>query len=134
MRKSTLALLIAVATTAAAGAQQKPPVPVSEFGKFESLITPARAGLSPDGKWIAYGINRSNRDNELRIANVAGGDAKTIPFGSQPAFSADSKYAAYAIGYSEAQEEKLREQKKPVHRKVGILTLGSGDTATIDGI
>jgi dipeptidyl aminopeptidase/acylaminoacyl peptidase len=134
MRKSTLALVITVGITAAAGAQQKPPVSVSEFGKFETLVTPARAGLSPDGKWIAYGINRSNRDNELRIASVAGGDPKTIPFGAQPAFSADSKYAAYAIGYSEVQEEKLREQKKPVHRKVGILTLGSGEIATIDGI
>ena len=134
MHRSTFTLIIAVGLTATLGAQQKRPVPVSEFGKWESLVTPARAGLSPDGKWIAYGINRSNRDNELRIVSVAGGDPKVVAFGTQPAFSADSKYAAYAIGYSETQEEKLREQKKPVHRKIGILTLGSGETATIDGI
>ncbi len=35
---------------------------------------------------------------------------------------------------SETQEEKLREQKKPIHRKIGILTLASGEIATLDGI
>jgi hypothetical protein len=134
MHRSTLTLFVALGLTAALGAQQKPPVPVSEFGKWESLIMPARAGLSPDGKWMAYGINRANRDNELRIVSVAGGDPKVFAFGTQPAFSADSKYAAYSIGYSETQEEKLREQKKPIHRKIGMLTLASGETATIDGI
>ena len=59
---------------------------------------------------------------------------KTIAFGSQPAFSADSRWAAYAIGYSEAQEEKLRQQKKPIHRKLGTLRLASGDMTTLEGI
>src|SRR5262245_30036341 len=134
MHRSTLTLFVALGVTAAVGAQQKRPVPVSEFGKWESVVTPTRAGLSPDGKWIAYGINRASRDNELRIVSVAGGDPKVIAFGTQPAFSADSKYAAYSIGISEAQEEKLREQKKPIHRKIGILTLASGESETIEGI
>ena len=45
---------------------------------------------------------------------------------SQPTFSADSRWVAYAIGYSEAQEEKLRQQKKPIHRKLGTLEAGLG--------
>ena len=52
------------------------------------------AGLSPDGRWLAYGINRSNRDNELRV--VAGGvrrRPKVVAFGSQATFSADSQWA-----------------------------------------
>jgi hypothetical protein len=69
--------------------------------------------LSPDGKWLAYGLNRSNRNNELRIAGVAGGEPKVAAFGAQPVFSSDSRWAAYSIGYSEAQEEKLRKEKKP---------------------
>ena len=36
------------------------------------------AGFSPDGRWLAYGINRSNRENELRVAAVAAGETKTI--------------------------------------------------------
>ncbi|HET7218015.1 MAG TPA: prolyl oligopeptidase family serine peptidase, partial [Vicinamibacterales bacterium] len=91
-------------------------------------------GLSPDGRWIAYGINRSNRDNELRVASVADGTVKTVAFASQPVYSADSRWVAYAIGYSEAQEEKLRQQKKPVQRKAGILNLATGEMSTVDAV
>ncbi|HSC29185.1 MAG TPA: prolyl oligopeptidase family serine peptidase [Vicinamibacterales bacterium] len=131
---SCVPLVLAAALATTVTGQQKPPVPRSDFGKFETLVVQQRGGLSPDGAWIAYGINRGNRENELRIAPVRGGSTTTVPYGTQPAFSTDSRYAAYAIGYSEAEEEKLREQKKPVHRKLGILTLATGTTATIDGI
>src|SRR5882672_8703454 len=85
-------------------AQTKPRLTPAEYGKWE---TPGAAILSPDGKWLAYGVNRSNRNNELRIASVAGGEPKIAPFGAQPVFSSDSRWVAYSIGYSEAQEEKL---------------------------
>ena len=114
--------------------QTRQPVTHADYGKFETLVAQSRGGLSPDGRWLAYGINRSNRENELRVTSIASGDTKTIAFGSQPAFSADSRWAAYAIGYSEAQEEKLRQQKKPVHRKLGTLKLASGEMATLEGI
>ena len=132
--RRAIALLAACAATTVIGAQSKPPVTLADYGKFETLAVQPRAGLSPDGRWLAYGINRSNRDNELRIVAVAGGSPKTIAFASQPAFSADSKWAAYAIGYSEAQEEKLRKQKKPIQRKLGLLNLASGDLSTVDTI
>ena len=92
------------------------------------------AGSRPTARWLAYGINRSNRDNELRVASVASGETKIVAFGSQATFSADSQWVAYAIGYSEAQEEKLRQQKKPIHRKLGTLKLASGEMTTVDGI
>ena len=128
-----LAIAAAIAGAAGLGAQSKQPVPPSEYGKFESLVMPARA-LSPDGRWLAYGINRSNRQNELRVASVAGGEPTVIAFGTQPAFSADSRWVAYSIGYPESQEEKLRQQKKPIHRKLGLLDLSSGGMMTVDGI
>jgi hypothetical protein len=121
-------------TICAVGAQVKMPPNAAEYGQFETIAVQPRAGLSPDGRWIAYGINRSNRDNELRITRVADGRTTTAAFGSQPAFSADSRWAAYAIGYSEAQEEKLRRDKKPIQRKLGLLNLATGETATIDAI
>ena len=114
--------------------QTRQPVTPADYGKFETLVAQPRGGLSPDGRWLAYGINRSNRENELRVTSIASGETKTIAFGSQPTFSADSRWAAYAIGYSEAQEEKLRQQKKPIHRKLGTLKLASGEMATVDGI
>lgn len=140
MRSVTQRLTICVVISLVAGlaaapaTQSKSPVPVTEFDKWETLAMQPGGGLSPDGKWIAYGVNRSSRDNELRISKIADGSSKVVACGSQPAFSADSRFVAYAIGYSEAQEEKLRKEKKPVHRKLGILNLEGGEMQTIDGV
>jgi len=95
---------------------------------------PIRGGLSPDGKWLAYGINRSNRNNELRIVNVADGTTKVAAFGAQPVFSSDSRWVAYTIGYSEAQTEKLRKDKKPVQRKIGLSNLATGELSVVDAV
>ncbi len=112
-------------------AQPKPRVPAAEYGQWETL---GLTNLSPDGKWLAYSINRSNRNNELRIMRVAGGEPKVAAFGAQLIFSADSRWAAYGLGYSEAQEEKLRKDKKPIQRKLGLLNLTSGEQTVVDGI
>ena len=127
-------IVIAAALTVAAAAQSKPPAGPADWGQWESLIPQARGGLSPDGKWLAYGINRSNRDNELRVTNIANGATKVAAFGTKPAFSADSSWVAYSVGYSEAQEDTLRRQKKPIQRKLGLLNLSSGEVATIDAV
>jgi dipeptidyl aminopeptidase/acylaminoacyl peptidase len=135
MRRILLPALVLVSALASVTAQSKLPPTPAEYGQFETIALQARGGLSPDGRWIVYGINRSSRDNELRIAPVGGGGAtKTVAFGAQPAFSSDSKWAAYAIGYSEAQQDKLRQQKKPVQNKVGLLNLASGEASTLDAV
>jgi dienelactone hydrolase len=132
--RGAIASVAIVGTSAIGSSQGKAPVTAADYGKFETVFTSGRGGLSPDGRWLAYSINRSNRNNELRITAVSDGATKTVAFGSQPTFSSDSRWVAYAIGYSEAQEEKLRQQKKPIHRKAGILELAAGNTSTIDGV
>ena len=135
MRRPTTLVSIILATAISASAQSKPPVPPSDYGQWESLATFREyGGLSPDGKWLAYGINRSNRNNELRVTNIADGTTKTVAFGSQPAFSSDSHWVAYAIGISESQEEKLKKDKKPVPKKIGLLNFTNGELSTVDGI
>ena len=86
--KSRIAFATAFVTTLGIvlPAQTKQPPTVAEWGQFEQLSVQPRGGLSPDGQWVVYGINRSNRDNELRIRNVASGQEKTIPFAAAPAF------------------------------------------------
>src|SRR5688572_4823425 len=116
-------LFITAVITSTLSAQTRQPPPVEEWGQFEQLAVQPRGGLSPNGQWVVYAINRSNRDNELRVRNVASGDEKTIPFATSPAFSNDSKWIAYSIGFSEAQEERLRTQRRPAHRKLGLLKL-----------
>jgi dipeptidyl aminopeptidase/acylaminoacyl peptidase len=116
-------------------AQTKKPATPADFGQWETLARGgAYGGLSPDGRWLAYGINRSDRNNELRILKLADGTVKVAAFGGQPVFSSDSKWVAYAIGVSEADQEKLRKDKKPVRNKLGLLDLGSGETTIIDDV
>src|SRR2546430_4658158 len=135
MRRIVTPILFVFSLAITIAAQTKPPVTTAEYGQFETLVTvPSRGGLSPDGKWLAYGINRSNRNNELRITNVADGTTKVAQFGAQPVFSADSRWVAYAIGYSEAQEDKLRKDKKPIQRKLGLMNLTTGEMTVVDAV
>lgn len=125
---------LAIVLTLLAQAPLAPPTP-AEFGQWERLTpTGERGGLSPDGRWLAYGITRTNGENELRVTSVADGANKTIPFGAQPAFSPDSKWLAVSVGYSEVQQERMRKDKKPVHRKLALVNLSANDLVTLDGI
>jgi acetyl esterase/lipase len=135
MRRLIPSLLLVFGFCTTIQAQTKSPVQPADYGQWESLAVPREfGGLSPDGKWLAYGINRSNRENELRITTMADGTTKIAAFGTQAVFSSDSRWAAYAIGYSEAQEEKMRKDKKPVQRKLGLLNLATGEQIVVDGI
>src|ERR1035438_10222188 len=112
--------------------QQKPAVTPAAFGKWETL---GAGDLSPDGKWLAYSIRRVSTDEELRVASLTGARKDIVAaFGRRPAFSDDSKFLAYAIGVSEAEQDKLKKAKKPVEDKLGILNLSSGETVVIDKI
>ena len=132
--RQTIRLLSLLVLSGAAGAQAPSPVPASDYGQWESLVAQPRGGLSPDGAWLAYGINRSSRDNELRVVKLADGTSKTVAWATQATFAANSRWLAYAIGLSEAEEEKLRKARKPLHRKLGILSLTTGETAILEGI
>src|SRR5215831_10736095 len=135
MRLPILAASLILATAVPIHGQSKPPVPPSDYGQWESLATfRDHGGLSPDGKWLAYGVNRSNRNNELRVTSIADGTTKTVAFGTQPAFSSDSRWVAYSIGIPESQEEKLKKDKKPVPKKIGLLNFSTGELSTVDGI
>ena len=135
MRKTLTAITLVLSLCYGVRAQMKAPVQPADYGQFESLFMSRDfGGLSPDGKWLAYGINRSNRNNELRITKIEDGTTKTAAFATQPVFSADSRWVAYGIGYSEAQEEKMKKDKKPVHRKLGLMNLSTGEQTVIEGI
>jgi dipeptidyl aminopeptidase/acylaminoacyl peptidase len=116
-------------------AQTKAPATFADYGKWETLAPAgARGGLSPDGKWLTYAINRSNRENDLVIGNLADGTKKVVAFGAAPVFSSDSAFLAYGIGQSEAEQEKLRADQKPVQNKMGLLRLATGESTTTDAV
>ena len=115
-----------------AGAQQKPAIETADFGRWE---TPARgAVMSPDGGWLAYPINRSNRENELRVASTTSDAATTAAFGERAAFSTDSGWLAYAITLSEEETARRRDSREPIERRMGLLDLESMTTEEIDAV
>ena len=65
---------------------------------------------------------------------VAAPEDVLIVSGTQQAFSSDSKWLAASIGVSEADQEKLRKARKPLHRKLALLKLSTTELTTIDGI
>ena len=128
-----LLLLIVVISPALLVAQQHRALAPEDYGRWEQLQA-QRTPLSPDGKWLVYGIGRSNRQNELRLQPGGGGTAHAIAFGEQPAFSSDSRWLAYLVGFSEEQEAKLRKDKKPLHKTLGLRELTTDTTVTVAGI
>ena len=73
------------------GAETLSPATFADYGKWETLTrTGGFGGLSPDGQWLAYGINRSNGNNELRVIKLDGSKTEVVAFGSQAVFSSDS--------------------------------------------
>jgi dipeptidyl aminopeptidase/acylaminoacyl peptidase len=128
-----LALVLVAAVTAFPAARQPRMLQPDEYGRWEQLFA-ERMPLSPDGRWLVYRINRSNGQHELRLQASDGGPVTALPFGEQSVFSDDSRWLAYGIGLSEDQEAKLRKDKKPVRKKLGVLELATDATTTIDEV
>jgi len=115
--------------------QELQPPGFDDFGKWETVYpTGGRAGLSPDGRWLAYVISRNDGQDELRITRIADGSTDTMPYGSQAAYSSDSRWIAYRIGFSEDEEEGMRDQDQPVRYKLGIRNLATGEAEEVEGV
>ena len=112
-------------------AQTKPPIPISDWGRWESV---GAGVLSPDGKWLAYVVTRANGNHELRVSALGQGRNQAVAFGESPAFSAGSQWVAHLIGIHEDQEARLKKDKKPVRKKLGLMKLSTGESVTFDNI
>ena len=123
-----LALLLAVAVAGRAAAQSLPPIRPADYGKWES---PGPATLSPNGRWLVYGLNRVNEENELRIRPLDRDTAFVVPNASGAVLSVDSRWVAYLIGVSPATRERLEREKKPIRTALGIRELATGRTDSV---
>jgi hypothetical protein len=123
----------AVLLLTSSAAQERRALQPEDYGRWEQLAG-QRAPLSPDGRWLVYGINRADFTSELRIQPLPEGTPLAIPQGEQPAWSDDSKWLASLVGFSEEEEAKLRKEKKPLHKSLRLVELASGDVTRVDGI
>ena len=66
-------IVVLVMSVAALGmAQPKPAITPADYGKWETM---GQTPFSPDGKWLAAAVRRTNGTFELRIHPTAGGKA-----------------------------------------------------------
>ncbi|NQW03312.1 MAG: S9 family peptidase [Acidobacteria bacterium] len=132
---SVTAMMLTVVVSPSA--QLKPTVTPADYGQFESLSR--GSWLSPNGQWLAYGLSRVGGNNELRVVSVPVAGAATpephvVPFGTQAVFSQTSEWLAYAIGQSEAEQDRLRRARRPIHRALGLLHLPTLKETRIDDV
>src|SRR3954471_22162433 len=120
-----LSLVVAVAIAVPAFAQTKPTVAPKDYGKWELL---GATRLSPRGDWVAYGVNRIDEENQLRIRGLAKDTTITVSYASGPVFTPDGKWVVYTVGVSPKDREKLTKEKKPVRNSVELRNLSSGQT------
>jgi dipeptidyl aminopeptidase/acylaminoacyl peptidase len=130
MHRAYIALSILLAPCASF-AQSKPTVRPADYGKWESL---AAGALSPNGQWLAYGVNRVNEENELRLGATARDSTVAVSYASAPAFTGDSRWLAYSIGVSPAERDKLTKEKKPIRNTLGIRNLATGVSETVKDV
>lgn len=157
MKKSMLFLLAAacgLTLSLPVQAQSTKPIPgFADYGKWETMsltgsVTGANSGggrgggrfggggggLSADGKWLGVNISRTNTERELRLINLATKKVEAEPYGAGLTYSADSKWAAWSIGHSAVQTDRMRQQNQPVQNKLAIYNLATGDKKVIDGV
>jgi dipeptidyl aminopeptidase/acylaminoacyl peptidase len=114
----------------------KPPITRADYGRFESFGR-GRGGpgtLSADGAWLTYGITRINRSDELRLVRLSDNHVDTVPFGSQGAFSSDSKWFGYEVGHSQAETDRLTAAQQPVHSGFALMNLATGTMSAMGSI
>jgi dipeptidyl aminopeptidase/acylaminoacyl peptidase len=124
----TRGLLAILVVTAPAAAQQKPTLTAPDYAKWESLGT---TELSPDGRWIAYVVNRVDGDEELRYRAITGDSTHVVPNGSRPLFSDDGRRLAYSIGLPKQERDRRQKANEPARARVGVVDLQTGRTTEI---
>ena len=130
-RSFTLALALGAALLLPVGsprshAQALPTLRPADTARWETLVpSSSRLGLSPDGAVLAYRIDRSNWEDELRITRRSDGKTLVVPYGREPEYSVDGRWLMYNIGHSPDQEDRLKQDRRPVRDGLGLLQLST---------
>jgi dipeptidyl aminopeptidase/acylaminoacyl peptidase len=118
------AALLALAVTSGT-AQERPNLTPDDYSKWESFVF-GGTSISPNGEWLAYAIRRVNEETELRVRPLRRDTTIVVPWGSDPAFSANSGWLAWTIGISLDEKERLEEADEPIRLAVGLRDLEGG--------
>jgi dipeptidyl aminopeptidase/acylaminoacyl peptidase len=129
-RLSTLTIL-SVAFVTLVAQTTLPVIKPADYAKWQTL---GAFSISDDGNWVSWNVSLVDGDDTLYIKNVASSKLYKFALSTGMVFSSDSRWAAFRVGYSEKQIEKMTEQKKPVKNKAKLLDLTTGTERLFDNI
>jgi len=135
----------ASAPARAAGGKQLAPADLKAWKTIRSPV------VSNDGRWFAYMLAPNEGDAMVIVRQTAeGATEQRFPIGDPPAavggpfgvgpsaaplaISGDSKYLAYTVYPTEREARRLRQQRRPVHNKVVVVNLATGQKNEFDKI
>ena len=132
-------ILLAGTVAPAAVAQERAPITAPDYSQWETL---GGGVLAPDGAHLAVSIRRVDGTTELRIFAInmtdpesgPPSDPKVVESGSAPQFANNARWLAYRIGYSEAEQKRMREDDRPIRNRIGLLELASGEEEILEGV
>jgi dipeptidyl aminopeptidase/acylaminoacyl peptidase len=108
---------------------QKKPLNHTVYDNWETVGTKQ---LSNNGLWAGYSINKQAGDAVLYLNNLMANSKLNIARGTTLNFSADSKYAAFAIKplYNDIRDAKIK-KKKPEELTKDTLGIANLNTLTV---
>ena len=138
-RARLIAMMWIVVFVLAAGgsalAQEKKVLTLDDYARWRRI---GSTTISPDGNWMTYAYNPNEGNDTLYVELLEGDTKYTVPLGSGPVFSDDSKWVAYMI--SPPEEEGGRQPRGrgqaggpaggAAGRKFQLLELASGTKYT----
>jgi len=124
-------IILFVAFSLVNAQNEKKPVTPEDYDWWQSL---RRTAISANGEWLAYEVAINESADTLFVKNCSTDSTYKFANGSNPVFSKDSKWAAFTVGYSEDEIEKMRKSKKPVQNKMGLLNLETGEDVIVDDV
>jgi dipeptidyl aminopeptidase/acylaminoacyl peptidase len=110
-------------------AQDNKVLTLEDYGRWRRITA---TSISPDGNWMTYAYRPNDGNDTLYVKQLDGDTVHTIPHGSGPSFSGDSRWIAIMVGLSEEEAEKLRRARDPVTRKAQLMNLGTGESHTVE--
>src|SRR5215813_9065281 len=140
-----LLLLLMAAPPNVFGQTQQRPIELADIMAWKGISATA---LSENGEWFGYRIGPTEGDSDVVIRQTKGDkgykfsigevpappvlfgppDPSTLPVaGPAVAFSSDGKFAAFTMYPSRSEAAQLKKQRKPLHNRVGIVILASGE-------
>lgn len=102
-----------------------------DYDKWERL---GRYALSDNGKYLAYQVNKNNKEYELILVNLELNEPDSLGYGSNPYFTEDGKYFFYYINPDAESTKQMRNNGEIPGKDLAIHNLESDELQIIENV